>query len=470
MTETNSLCYRAATDLVGAIRQREIAVAEVMEAFLARIAEVNPQVNAIVTLLGDEARATARALDAKPEGGDDKPLFGLPIAVKDVALTKGIRTTFGSPIYGDFVPDVDELFVERLKAAGAIIIGKTNTPEFGAGSQTFNTVFGVTRNPYDLDKTCGGSSGGAAAALACGMVPLADGSDLGGSLRNPASFCNVVGFRPTPGRVPSWPKQLSSDPLGVNGPMARSVEDLGLLLSVMAGPDPRVPISLLEPGAAMRDPLAADFKGVRVAWSPDLGRYEVDREVTAVLQAQLREFEALGCVVVPAQPDLSDVDDIFQILRAWQFAVRFAATYSQHRDLLKDTIVWNIERGLALTADDISAAEMKRTQLIERVAGFFAEYDFLLCPAVQVPPFSIEQEWVTRINDVDMPTYLDWMGVCYAITVTGCPAISVPAGFTASGLPIGLQIVGPRWQDFAVLQLAHAFETVTAVGRQRPPL
>ena len=328
MTETNSLCYRAATDLVRAMRQREIAIAEVMEAFLARIAEVNPQVNAIVTLLADEAGALARAWDAEPDGSDDKPLFGLPIAVKDLALTKGIRTTFGSPIYRDFVPDVDELFVERLKAAGAIIIGKTNTPEFGAGSQTFNTVFGVTRNPYDLDRTCGGSSGGAAAALACGMVPLADGSDLGGSLRNPASFCNVVGFRPTPGRVPSWPKPLSSDPLGVNGPMARSVEDLRLLLSVMAGPDPRVPISLQEPGAAMRGPLAAGFKGARVAWSPDLGRYEVDREVTAVLQAQLREFEALGCVVALAEPDLSDVDDIFQIPAG--VAIRGAVRHDLH--------------------------------------------------------------------------------------------------------------------------------------------
>jgi amidase len=302
------------------------------------------------------------------------------------------------------------------------------------------------------------------------MLPLADGSDLGGSLRNPAAFCNVVGFRPSPGRVPGWPRLMTSEPLSVAGPMARSVEDLALLLSVMAGPDPRVPISLQEPGAAFRPPLAQDPRGARLAWSPDLGGFEVDREVRAVLERALPVFSDLGCTVEEATPDLSHADRIFRVLRAWMFATRFADDLRRHRAQMKDTVVWNIEQGLALTLADVTAAEVERSRLIERVAAFFSRYDFLLCPATQVPPFPIEEPWVREINGVALTTYLDWMGVCYAITVTGCPAISVPAGFTAGGLPIGLQIVGPRWQDRRVLELAHAFETATGHGRRRPPL
>ena len=470
MNDSEPLHYRSAAELAASIKRRELAVTELMDVSLARIETVNEQVNAIISLDAEAARDTAKIFDEQRKDIDDKPLYGLPIAIKDLVLTKGIRTTFGSPIYRDFVPDIDELIVSRLKEAGAIVIGKTNVPEFGAGSQTFNTVFGATRNPYDLSKTCGGSSGGAAVALACGMLSIADGSDLGGSLRNPASFCNVLGFRPSPGRVPSWPRSFSSDPLGVAGPMARSAEDIALLLSVMAGPDPRVPISLPEPGASFRRPLATDWQGVRLAWSPDLGRYEVDREVADVLERQLSKFEALGCTVERAEPDLAGADEIFQTLRAWLFTVKLGEDYRRHRDELKDTIAWNVEKGLALTVEDITRAEIERAALIERVAAFFERYDYLLCPAAQVPPFPVEQEWVTRINDVEMESYLDWMGVCYAITVTGCPAISVPAGFTASGLPIGFQIVGPRWQDFAVLQLAHAFETLSDAGRRRPSI
>ena len=470
MSASEPLYYQSACELAASIKQRDLGVAEVLEACLSRIDEVNPKVNAIITLCAEQALDEAKALDKRRDDIDGKPLYGLPVAIKDLVLTKGIRTTFGSPIYRDYVPDLDELVVERLKAAGAIIIGKTNTPEFGAGSQTFNTLFGATRNPYDLNKTCGGSSGGAAVALASGMVPLADGNDLGGSLRNPASFCNVIGFRSTPGRVPSWPKQMSNDLLGVAGPMARSVEDLALMLSVMAGPDPRVPISLPEPGSMFRRALGADFDGMRIAWSPDLGRYEVDREVVAVLEAQLPVFESLGFAVDRDAPDLSDVDEIFQTLRAWMFSVKFVDDYQRHREQFKDTVAWNIEKGFELTAADIAAAELKRTAVIERIARFFERYDYLLCPVAQVPPFPLEQEWVTAINGVEMQTYLDWMGVCYAITVTGCPALSMPAGFTASGLPIGIQIVGPRWKDFEVLQLAHAFESATGFGQRRPSL
>ncbi len=469
MNDAGELCERPALDLAAAIGAGELAPSEVLEAFLARIAARNPALNAIVTLCADEARALAAAQDAMPPDPVRQPLRGLPIAIKDLALTRGLRTTFGSPIYADFVPDTDELFVARLRAAGAIIVGKTNTPEFGAGSQTFNPVFGATRNPYDPDRTCGGSSGGAAVALAAGMLPLADGSDLGGSLRNPASFCNVVGFRPSPGRVPSWPKQFSSDPLAVHGPMARSVDDLALLLSVMAGPDPRVPISRPEPGRTLRKVPALETRGLRLAFSPDLGRYPVDAAVSTVLERTLPVFEALGCSVTRTAPDLDGADNVFRTLRAWMFLARGRADYEQHRARMKDTLAWNIEQGMALTASDVAQAEIERSALIARCATFFEDHDFLLCAAAQVPPFPIEQEWVTHINGVAMETYLDWMSVCCAITVTGLPAISVPAGFTDDGLPIGLQIVGRRWDDAGVLALARAFEQRTRHAERRPP-
>jgi amidase len=431
-----------------------------MQSFVDRIEEINPKVNAICTFLGrDECVRMARAADdvlmkTKQPG----PLFGLPMAIKDLALTKDLRTTFGSPIYKDFVPSQDALFVERVKQAGALIIGKTNTPEFGAGSQTFNKLFGTTRNPYDPTKTCGGSSGGAAVALACGMVPLADGSDLGGSLRNPASFCNVVGFRPSPGRVPSWPTVLGWNTLTVEGPMARTVRDVGLLLSVMAGSDRRSPISLEDSGAKFRQPLERDFKGTRIAWTPNLGRYPVQPEVVAVCEKAIDVFRDLGCSVESDTPDLRDADDVFQTLRAWQMAEARGEDFRRHRDQMKDTVVWNIERGLALSGADVSRAESARTALFHRVREFFEGYDFLILPVSQVAPFPIEQEWVREINGTRMETYIDWMASCYAITLTACPAISIPCGFTSSGLPVGLQIVGSHRADFEVLQLAHAFE------------
>ncbi len=461
--------YPSATTLLAAIVRRELGAEELLRATLARIEAINGRVNAIVTLDADAALVTARQMDAQgPQS--EQPLFGLPIAIKDLALTRGIRTTFGSPLFAEFVPDQDDLLVSRLRAAGAIVIGKTNTPEFGAGSQTFNRVFGATRNPYDLSRTCGGSSGGAAVALASGMLALADGSDLGGSLRNPAAFCNVVGLRPSPGRVPSWPRLMSSEPLAVQGPMARNVTDCALMLSAMAGPDARVPIALSEAGATFSAPLARDLRGLRLAWSPNLGQFEVDHEIVEVLERALPAFTALGCTIDNACPDLSAADEVFRVLRAWQFAARFGPDFVHQRAHLKDTVVWNIEQGLTLTLHDVTQAEIKRTQLIARVAAFFEHYDFLLCPATQVSPFAIEQEWVTSINGHELATYLDWMGVCYAITVTGCPAISVPAGFTRDGLPVGLQIVGKRWADLAVLQLAYGFESVTRYVDQHPAL
>jgi amidase len=331
-------------------------------------------------------------------------------------------------------------------------------------------VFGRTLNPYDPTKTCGGSSGGAAVALACGMVPIADGSDLGGSLRNPASFCNVVGFRPSAGRVPVWPAESGWFGMSVQGPMARTVPDTALLLSVLAGPDPRSPIAIVERGERFRASLDRDFRGVRVAWSVDLGGLPIDHRITAVLDAQRKTFESLGCVIDHRDPDLTDARDVFQVFRAWAFALKYGPLLGEHRDRMKDTVIWNIEAGLRLTGRDVADAEVKRTRLYHRVRAFMATYEFLVLPVTQVPPFDVTQPYVTEINGLALPTYIDWMRVCSDITVTGHPAISVPAGFTAEGLPVGIQIVGRHHDDWGVLQLAHAFEQATRIGTRRPAL
>ncbi len=468
---TTDICFTTATELARLIRSRKLSVTEVVRAHLAQIERVNPRVNAIVTLMAERALDDARAKDGALARGDAAgPLFGLPIAHKDLVPTRGIRTTYGSPIYRDHVPDEDALIVERLRAAGAVTIGKTNTPEFGAGSQTFNEVFGRTLNPYDLSKTCGGSSGGAAVALACGMLPIADGSDFGGSLRNPASFSNVVGLRPALGRVPVWPSDAPRLSFSVEGPMARTVQDVALLLSVMAGPDRRSPIAITEPGEKFRAPLDCDFRGVPVAWSRDLGGLPIDPRVTAVLEAQRATFESLGCIVDDGQPDLSDARECFQVLRAWQFSLRYGSLLAEHRHQMKDTLIWNTEQGLKLTARDVGEAEIKRTRLYHRVCEFMEHRHFLIAPVTQVPPFDVAQPYVTEINGVRLPTYIDWMRACSDITMTGLPAISVPAGFTSDGLPVGIQVIGRHQDEFGVLQLAHAFEQATGFAKRRPQL
>jgi amidase len=469
-TAADDLCFLSATELSRRMRAGELSAREVLAAHLERIGRANPAVNAIVTLAEGRAEAAARLADQafarrEPLG----PLHGLPIAHKDLALTAGIRTTFGSPIFADFVPDEDELFVERIRAAGAIVLGKTNTPEFGAGSQTFNPVFGATRNPYDLSRTVGGSSGGAAAALACGMIPIADGSDLGGSLRNPASFCNVVGFRPSPGRVPSWPAAHTRQDLAVEGPMARTVEDAALLMSAMAGPDPRVPISLPQPGATFSPPLDANLGAPLIAWAPGCGgTMPVDDAVASVVDASRSAFEALGCSTEEAFPDLSGARQVFFTMRAHLLDEEFGAVLDKHRDRMKATMIWNIEEGRKLTGPDLAEAERLRAALGERVVAFFERHSFLVMPVVQVSPFDVEIEFPTEVAGEPMATYLDWMESCWCITVTGHPAISVPCGFIDEGLPVGVQIVGRRGHDLGVLRLAHAYEQATGVGQRRP--
>lgn len=470
--ERNDICFMDAVDLASSIRRKELSAREVMSAHLEQIARVNPKVNAIVTQIPDEAAlASADQADRALANGDEVgPLHGLPVAHKDLVATKGIRTTLGSPLHRDDVPDFDALIVERLKRAGALTIGKTNTPEFGAGSQTFNQVFGATLNPYDTTKTCGGSSGGAAVSLACGMIPIADGSDLGGSLRNPGNFNNIVGFRGSPGRVPVWPSGLPWWPLSVHGPMARTVRDVALMLTAIAGPDRRAPISIEQPGSLFAQPLERDFRAVRVAWSPDLGGLPVDPRVTQVLESQRHVFGDLGCEIEEATPDFTDADEIFQTLRAWSFAHAHETDLRLHRDQLKDTVIWNTEQGLGLTGLQVSQAESKRGALYERLCHFLDEYEFLLCPVNQVPPFDVTKPYPTEINGVELENYIAWMRSAYYISITGLPAISVPCGFTPEGLPVGIQIVGRHHDDFGVLQLAYAFEQATQVGRRRPPV
>lgn len=457
------LCFLTATEQRRLIDTRQISAVELLDAHLTQIAAVNPKVNAIVTLVPDHARQIAEDIDRRiahraPVG----PLAGLPIAHKDLTLTKGIRTTFGSRIYEHHVPDINSLVIERLLAAGAVSLGKTNTPEWGMGSQTFNPIFGATHNPWDLDKTCGGSSGGAATALACRMVPIADGSDMGGSLRNPASFCNVVGFRVSPGRVPTWPANLAWFPLGVTGPMARTVEDTALLLSAMAGPDPRTPIAIEQPGNTFAPLPARDFRNARVAFSPNFGgQVPVAEEIVKAIEATRTVFEAIGCELHDTCPDFEGADEIFKTLRAWAFAAAYADDMDKHRALVKDTAIWNIEAGMQLSGDDLARAEQKRTALYHRTLGFMETAEFLVLPVTQVAPFDLSVEWVREIAGTQMGTYIDWMKSCYFISTIGLPAISVPCGFTETGLPVGVQIVGRHHADLAVLQLAHAFEQAT---------
>ncbi len=473
MTNTD-INFMAAVELAQRIRSKDVSCVEVMQAHIEQIDRVNPKVNAIVTYHPEQALEGAKAADAALRREDDVGvLHGLPVAHKDLVDTAGVRTTYGSPIFAEHIPQQDMLIVERLKDAGAISVGKTNTPEFGAGSQTFNEVFGATLNPYDLSKTCGGSSGGAAVALACGMVPIADGSDLGGSLRNPSNFCNIVGFRTAIGRVPVWPSQTPWSALAVQGPMARTVQDTALMLSAIAGPDARCPIALTDDGESF-DPLIhsleCDFSGVRIAWSSDMGGLPVDPRIVSVIESQRGTFGELGCDIDDACPDFSGANEAFMVSRAAGMAATRAELLRNHRDRLKDTVIWNIEEGMKLNAADVGAAEVKRAALFERVRKFMEAYEFMVFPVSQHPPFDVTQPYLTEVNGVQMETYIDWMRSCYYITATGHPAISVPCGFTDDGLPVGVQIVGRHRSEFRVLQLAYAFQQATGFWKQRPEI
>lgn len=438
------LCFMGAGELARLVRERKLSAREVMQSFLDQISRVNPRINAIVAKLDDEKclaladEADRRLVSGEPVG----PLHGLPTAVKDLDALAGFPQTMGSPIFKNNVPAEDSVLVGRLRASGLIPIGKTNVPEFGMGSHSYNRVYGTTRNPYDLTKTAGGSSGGAGAALAAGLLPLADGSDLGGSLRNPANFNNIVALRPTVGLVPAAPSLLPFVGYSVKGPMARSVADTALLLSVMAGADPRDPGCYPSDPAAFRQPLERNLKGVRVAWCPDLGGLPLDPRVRAVLEAQRKSFEALGCIVEEACPDLSGADEVFLTIRRWRSWNNYGPLLAKHRSEMKPEAVSEIESGSTLSGADVAAAMVKQGQLMERMRRFQERYPFLLCAVNQVPPFDASIDWPKEIDGVQMEHYVTWMRSNYWITSTFCPSMSVPAGFTPEGLPVGIQIVG----------------------------
>ena len=459
------LCFLTATELRRLIAEREVGCREVLDAHIARIEAINPRLNAIVTMTFDRACERADELDNRRELHG--ALAGLPIAHKDLVATKDIRTTYGSPLYANHVPDKDDLIVTRMRDADAITIGKTNTPEFGAGSQTFNRVFGATRNPYDLGKTCGGSSGGAAVALAARMLPLADGSDTGGSLRNPAAFCNVVGFRPSPGRVP-----MASNPwsdLSTAGPMARNVDDLALLFSALAGPHPYIPHCFPEPGASFATVRTISLENRRIAVSEDFGSLPVASPIRDAIAELRQTLVDAGARIVDAAPDFTDARRIFHILRAEGFRRRFGAMSAEQQAQLKDTIRWNLDAGQSLTNDDYDWVYPARAALAARVGAFFDNVDLLIGPTTQVLPFDIDVDWIREVEGVPMSSYIEWMESCSWITVAGCPALSLPAGFR-DGLPIGAQIIAPLRADAFLLRAAKAIETITGFGAEAPPL
>jgi amidase len=467
------LTFTSAGELGKLYRTRRASPLEVMQALLARIDAVNPTVNAIVTLARDAALWDARrATAALKRGATLPPLFGVPVAIKDVTPTAGIRTTHGSKLFEDHVPTEDALVVQRLRAAGAIVLGKTNTPEFAFGPNTVNAVFGATRNPWDPTRTAGGSSGGSAAALATGMCPLAEGTDLGGSLRGPASFCGVVGFRTTPGLIPRYPSALAWDSYSVEGPMARNVADAALMLSVMAGPDDRAPLSYeVDPRQFLAAVRAPSVKGWRIAWTVDLGGLVlVDDEVRAVFEHAVSAFRSIGARLEAACPDMSDVPEIVRLTRGLLMVARHADKLPEHRAVLQAGLVENAEAGLALSSREIAEGELLRTRQWQRVREFLEPRDLWLTPTMAVPPFPIEHPHVLEVNGRPVGKAMQRSHLTYAFSVLGLPAISIPCGFTRAGLPVGLQIVGKRRGEVAVLRAAAAFEAVRPWSGRVPPI
>jgi amidase len=465
-----------AVTLADAIRARQVSCVEVMTAYLDHIDKINPRVNAIVALQ-DRASLLAQSEERDKHVARGElmgPLHGFPLAVKDLMAVKGIPMTMGSPIFKDFVPEADDIMVERLRKAGAIFIGKTNTPEFGLGSHTYNSVYGPTRNAYDQTRSAGGSSGGAAVALALRMLPVADGSDFGGSLRNPAGWNNILGFRTSTGLVPNSALDGWFPSMSVVGPMARNVPDLAMLLSIQAGYDARVPLSTRGDRGVFQRRLESDLKGKRIAWSGDFkGHLPFEPGVLDVCTRALKVFESMGCVVEEAQPDYS-IDAVWRAwltLRAWQSGGSLLTYYNdpKKRALLKPEAILEVENGLKLTAFEISAASAVRTAWYQAVRQFFEKYDYFIVPTAQLFAFDVNLHWPREIAGKKMETYHEWMKVVLPITMSGCPALAVPAGFGNGGLPIGIQIVGPIHAELACLQLAYGYDTATSWSTKRLP-
>ncbi|MCB1544943.1 MAG: amidase [Rhodoblastus sp.] len=466
MSQQN-LISQSANSVVAKLKAGEITPHDCLDALEARIGEVEPKVNALPILCFDRARAHADALMKKP-AAERGLLAGLPVPIKDLSWVKGVRSTSGSPLFADFVPDGSDIVVDKVEAEGGIVYAKSNTPEFGAGGNTFNPVFGITRNPWNTGRTPAGSSGGAAAALASGTAWLAHGSDMGGSLRNPASFCGIVGMRPTPGRVASNNRAIVDQTLGVQGPMARTVEDLALLFDAMSGEDRRDLLSKPRPAQSFLSAARSGWLPKRVAYSRNLGITPVDPEIAEITAKAARRFTEAGVEVVEASPDLSGAHECFRVLRARNFATALGPLVLQHREKFKEDIIWNVEDGLNLTADEIARAERHRTQLAMRMDAFLHDYDLLLCPATVVAAFPVEQRYLTHCDGYEYPNYIEWLSIAYGPTLCGVPAISLPCGFTRENLPAGLQVIAPTNEDGKAIAGARALETILGLDTLKP--
>lgn len=467
----SEIYYLSAVEQLKAVRSKALSVRELVEAHINRIESVDSKINALVTRTFDQAINQANAADLQiAKGAATGALFGLPIAHKDSFLVRGVRTTFGSRAFENFVPETDSAVVSLEKSSGAISFGKTNMPEFGAGSHTFNEVFGITRNPYRLDVSAGGSSGGSAAALAAGMVPLADGTDMGGSLRNPASFCNVVGLRPSLGRVPIHPANLAFNTVTVAGPMARTVEDVALLFSVMAGHHPLDPLAVSAAPSDFFPLRPKNTKGVKIAYDETIGGLPIDPEVRNAFRKALRHLESIGCVLEEKSPNFDGVDRCFETFRALAFATNFSALLDKHGDRMKTTVRENIKKGMAIGGVDVISGNQVQTRLFQEMAKLLQDFEFFVCPVSQVVPFPVEQEYPKVVDGQAMSLYIEWMRSCSRITVSGHPSISVPFTFTDDGLPVGLQIVGAYRGESSLLDFAAQFETSLSTGKRRPNL
>ena len=475
--QTPEICSMSAQKLTAMIRRRELSSREVVAAFLGQIDALNPRFNALVSMVDrDQVLAQADAADAKVAAHEALgALHGLPLAIKDMAIVNGVRTTFGSPIYESYVPTFDATVVERMRAAGVVILGKTNVPEFGLGSHTFNPIFGPTRNAWNSALSAGGSSGGAAVALALRMLPVADGGDMGGSLRNPAAFNNVIGLRPSQGRVPAWPRQDAFyNQLTTEGPMGRSAGDVALLLSVQAGYDPRAPLSLEGQALNLEHQLEHDFRGARVGWLGDLGGHlAMEDGICSLCQTALTEFEAAGMIVESIQPqvDWPSIWNAFTTLRSFNLGAGFSADYDKPRvrALMKPELQWEIERCRSLSVADVQRAMSQRTVWYDALLSLFKRFDFIALPSAQVFPFPIEERWPASIDGRAMDSYHRWMEVVAPATLSGCPVINLPAGFNAAGSPMGVQIIGRPRDDLSLLRLARLYETLTSWLDQKPP-
>ncbi|OYU49261.1 MAG: amidase [Rhizobiales bacterium PAR1] len=474
MPTSDSLISKTAIETIDLLSRGEITPLDCLDALEARISAVDKAVNALPTLCMDRAREAARAVMAKPKS-ERGLLQGLPIAIKDLTDVKGVLTTYGSPAFAKHIPAASDPLVERLEGEGGVIYAKTNTPEFGAGANTFNEVFGPTLNPWNTSRSAAGSSGGSAVALATGTAWLAHGSDLGGSLRNPASFCGIVGLRPSPGRVATARGAPVENLLSVQGPMARNVEDCALFLDALSGEDVRDPVSLPKPSASFLAATRSGWKPKRVAFSADLGITPVDSEVAEICRKAAYRFAELGAVVEEAHPDFTEVHDTFNVLRAKNFAISKKDLLETKREFLKPEVIWNIEKGLTLTMADHHRAETQRATLYGRTLAFFETYDLICTPATIVAPFPVENRYVESCNGVKFDNYVHWLAIAYAFTTVGCPAISIPCGFTREGLPVGLQIAARQRGDGRLLAGAKALEnvlgcsTLTPIFPKQPP-